>query len=80
MRVWEHVSFLEGLRLQRGLSQTDVQTLTGLAPRTLRRLERDPSYKPQASTVERLADLYNVPPARLLNELRKHALEVSSDG
>jgi transcriptional regulator with XRE-family HTH domain len=62
-------SYLESLRLERGLSADEVCRRAQIDPITLRRLEVCGVQRPHAATVQKLADLYDIRPAKLADEL-----------
>jgi transcriptional regulator with XRE-family HTH domain len=53
------------IRLDRGLTLSDVSTATGVSRRAIRALE-DESSETQAPTLKSLADFYGVPASSLL--------------
>lgn len=75
MRQSGSVTTLERLRVDRGLSQRDVQRAAGLNRRTLKQLELAQTNDPRVGTIQRLARLYEVEPAWLLEQIRhdRHA-------
>ena len=62
---------LASLRMAAGLSQADVFDRVGILQPQLSRLENGRTREPSASTVERLADLYNVSMETVFQAIRK---------
>lgn len=65
----EFVSPAERLRLQKGFTQGEASRLSGVDQRTLRYLEQG-ERSPRMPVVLKLAKLYDVDPAELLNDIR----------
>jgi len=64
------VSPLEALRVNAGLTITQVVEATGLAHKTVRKLELGKALAPTGDKLKRLADLYDVEPSELLRQIR----------
>jgi len=54
------------IRLDRGLTVSVVSTATGVAPRTIARIEDPSTQDVQAPSLKALADFYEVPASSLL--------------
>jgi transcriptional regulator with XRE-family HTH domain len=54
------------IRLDRGLTVSVVSTATGVAPRTIARIEDPATQDVQAPSLKALADFYEVPASSLL--------------
>lgn len=63
------ISYLEALRLDRGLTADEVCRRAQIDPLTLRRLEVCGARQPKASTLRALGDVYDVRPAKLADEI-----------
>lgn len=70
--AYDHVTPLEGYRLRSGLSQAEAGERSGVDQRTIRYLEHG-EREPRMPVVRRLAALYGVDPADLLEEIRSYS-------
>jgi transcriptional regulator with XRE-family HTH domain len=57
--------YLRTLRMQRGLSQEQLQLLSKIPQNTISRLESNPMSRPSFATVDALARALNVDPRQL---------------
>lgn len=64
-------TLLERLRLDRGLTQFEVERATGVNHKTLVKYERALSDRVLFSTVSRLANFYRVPAVDVLEDIRR---------
>jgi transcriptional regulator with XRE-family HTH domain len=64
------VSPLEALRVDRGLTITQVVDATGLAHKTVRKMELGQALAPTGDKLKKLAELYDTRPSELLRLIR----------
>lgn len=68
------VSWLESLRVDRGISLAQAVRETGVSHKTIRKYEdADGCMYPHPKTLQKLADYYGVTPSQILNDMRKRA-------
>ncbi len=66
IKVEKQVSTVAAWRLYRGLTQAQVQALTGISQANLSQIEKQ-GNKPQSKTLQTLAEVYDCEPEQLLD-------------
>lgn len=67
----EEVSLLEALRMDRGLTRFQVDNLTGVSHKTIKRYELVETTRPSSPPLEKLAAFYGVRASAILEDMRR---------
>jgi transcriptional regulator with XRE-family HTH domain len=65
------MTLLERLRVDRGLSQAEVERFTGVDHKTLIKYEQGLTARVSAATLAKLGEFYEVPASQILLDLRQ---------